>query len=173
MDVFWRHGFAATSMSQLLSRMGIGKKSLYDTFGNKRELFLRALDLYAEKSRAHTKEVLAQPGSVMENLRQLFEGFQREDCRGCFFGNNMADFDLSDPEVSKRFCSHLKGFETCLREALEAGHSRGEIREEVDPAEAAHLLSCLGQGTALVGRIRTCPQRQQNALNLALALLSG
>ncbi len=47
MEVFWEHGYEATSLSALLKNMGIGKKSLYDTFGNKRSLFLKALEYYA------------------------------------------------------------------------------------------------------------------------------
>jgi TetR/AcrR family transcriptional repressor of nem operon len=46
MEVFWARGYEAASLSKLLELMGIGKKSLYDTFGNKRSLFLKALDHY-------------------------------------------------------------------------------------------------------------------------------
>src|SRR5258707_12763113 len=44
--VFWKKGFARTSAEDLVAAMGIGKQSLYDTFGDKRRLFLEALRTY-------------------------------------------------------------------------------------------------------------------------------
>src|SRR5260370_39145007 len=45
-QVFWKKGFARTSAEDLVAAMGIGKQSLYDTFGDKRRLFLEALRTY-------------------------------------------------------------------------------------------------------------------------------
>ncbi|MEM9005453.1 MAG: TetR/AcrR family transcriptional regulator, partial [Cyanobacteria bacterium P01_F01_bin.86] len=59
MDVFWEHGYEAASLSQLLKQMGIGKKSLYDTFGNKQSLFLKALEHYAQTTLRDIKERLS------------------------------------------------------------------------------------------------------------------
>ena len=172
MHVFWQHGFAGASLSQLLCEMGIGKKSLYDTFGNKRSLFLKALDLYASRSLESVKEKLAQPGPVLKNLKQLFLSFHESECKGCFYGTNMADFDLSDKEVSDRFCLHLKNFENVLTEALERAVNNGEMSPKTSPQKAARLLSCLAQGTALVGRVGECPQRYQDALSSVFELLN-
>ncbi len=48
MKLFWAQGYAATGMAELQSAMGIGRKSLYDTFGNKRQLFIKTLQLYSD-----------------------------------------------------------------------------------------------------------------------------
>jgi AcrR family transcriptional regulator len=47
-DLFWRRGYDGTAISDLEAELGIGRKSLYDTFGGKRALFLRALEQYTE-----------------------------------------------------------------------------------------------------------------------------
>ena len=47
MHAFWEKGYESTSLQELVERMGIGRASLYDTFGSKRELFAEALDRYA------------------------------------------------------------------------------------------------------------------------------
>ena len=173
MHVFWQHGYAGTSMSQLLAEMCIGKKSLYDTFGNKRELFLKTLDLYGAQSLKQVTDTLEQPGSPLTNLRTLFEGFMEGGCRGCFFGTNIADFDMEDEEVAQRFCRHLKRFEEALEQAVVRAQEAGEVAGSLDAGRMSRLLLCLGQGTALVGRVGQCAQRQQDALKAVFELLES
>lgn len=63
MHVFWRKGYEATSMEDLLTAMDINRGSLYATFGNKRELFLKAMDLYCTKGSVGARiSLLSQPG---------------------------------------------------------------------------------------------------------------
>lgn len=171
MHVFWQHGFSGTSLSQLLAEMGIGKKSLYDTYGNKRELFLQALDLYAEQSYRSVKEKLERPGRSLDNVRTLFEAFASTECKGCFYGTNIADFDLQDEDVAKKMCGHLKRFEETLADCLRRGQEDGSVTRECDAREMAYMLSCLSQGTALVSRVGECPGRHQKAMKAALELV--
>lgn len=173
MHVFWQHGFEGTSLSQLLAEMGIGKKSLYDTYGNKRQLFLKALDLYAQQSLGQVKEKLDAPGSPLDNIEALFTGFQGEGCRGCFYGTNMADFDANDGEIAQRFCQHLKAFEQALTSALERAKAQGELTPAASPQEVAQMLCCLTQGTALVSRVGQCRGRQETALATVFKLIRG
>jgi TetR/AcrR family transcriptional regulator, transcriptional repressor for nem operon len=75
MEVFWEHGYEATSTDQLLKAMGIGRQNLYDTFGDKRRLFLEALGLYATEGTIAAREVLTSSGSALERIhRLLFNG---------------------------------------------------------------------------------------------------
>jgi TetR/AcrR family transcriptional repressor of nem operon len=172
MLVFWQHGYAGTSMSQLMAEMCIGKKSLYDTFGNKRELFLKTLDLYGAQSLSRVKETLNRPGSPLGNLRDLFGSFQEGECKGCFLGTNIADFDLDDDtQVSERLCQHLKNFELALEHAVVKAQDVGEVSRELDAGRISRLLSCVGQGTALVGRVGECSQRPFDALMATFELL--
>ena len=69
MKVFWAYGYEATSLSELLKRMGIGKKSLYDTFGNKQSLFLKALEHYAHTNIRDLRTRLEAEGSPLGNLK--------------------------------------------------------------------------------------------------------
>src|SRR5919205_1081784 len=61
LDVFWRKGYEAASISDLTAAMGINPPSLYAAFGNKEELFRKALDRYTEKHDAFVEEALARP----------------------------------------------------------------------------------------------------------------
>ena len=89
MEVFWRRGYEAASIQDLVQHMGINRQSMYDTFGDKHALFLQALDRYREIQSRRVFEILDRPGSVKKNVRLLFEeaverALSEEGRRGCF-----------------------------------------------------------------------------------------
>ena len=73
-DLFWRRGYDGTGIRELEATLGIGRKSLYDTYGSKRELYLRALQLYADSVIGRICDGLERPGaSAMANLERVLE----------------------------------------------------------------------------------------------------
>ena len=58
MRLFWRKGYAATSVEDLIATLQLSRSSLYDTFGDKRTLFLEALKLYSERVISGTARTL-------------------------------------------------------------------------------------------------------------------
>ena len=72
MHLFWAKGFAATGLNELLETMGIGRKSLYDTFGNKRALFIKALQRYSDTIGSGLYQRLTNPNRpALENVRAV------------------------------------------------------------------------------------------------------
>ncbi|MEM7603482.1 MAG: TetR/AcrR family transcriptional regulator, partial [Verrucomicrobiota bacterium] len=96
-DVFWERGYEGASLSMLIERMGIGRKSLYDTFGNKRSLFLKVIDHYGQQQISLIRQKLEATGSPVGNLEALVANWaadaSEEGSKGCLFGTNIADFD--------------------------------------------------------------------------------
>ncbi|WP_309398257.1 TetR/AcrR family transcriptional regulator [Cerasicoccus maritimus] len=154
--VFKAHGFEGASMSELTAAMGIGKKSLYDTFGNKRALFQQCVHAYAVENAANFRALLLESGSSRENLRKLLSKFvdmHADDCsHGCLLGSCMADFDANDANEVEFLKSALEQLENVFFDAFAQARSQGEISNQVDPRSAARLLICFTQGAALVGR---------------------
>lgn len=154
--IFKAHGFEGASMSELTAAMGIGKKSLYDTFGNKRALFQKCVQAYAAENAANFRAMLLDSGSPRENLRALlqkFVDFHTEPCsHGCLLGSSMADFDVNDANEVSFLKSALKQLEEVFFDAFTKARGLGEISNQIDPRSAARLLICVTQGTALVGR---------------------
>ena len=74
LEVFWRRGFEGTSLTDLTGAMGITRPSLYATYGNKEQLFRKALDLYDEAYMGFTQEALAAP-TAKAVVEQLLTGF--------------------------------------------------------------------------------------------------
>src|SRR5262245_31137164 len=131
MEVFWARGYEAASLSALLAQMGIGRKSLYDTFGNKRSLFLKALEHYAQTTIKAIRTQLAAPGSPLTHLKRVLQGFQKQHAipgsKGCMLGTNMADFDTSDPEMASVLRSYVREVEDAFCRALLRAQQAGEL----------------------------------------------
>src|SRR5256712_2657925 len=98
-DVFWRHGYEATSMSDLTAAMGVNPPSLYAAFGDKEKLFLEAVERYQQQRRQSVTKVFDEAPTAREAVRRLLrEAASRLACsghpRGCMLV--MSDANCSD-----------------------------------------------------------------------------
>ena len=175
MEVFWKYGYEATSLSRLLDHMGIGKKSLYDTFGNKRALFLKALEHYSTTTVADIRHRLLAEESSLATLGELLAEWKTDNSQpgscGCMLGTNIADFNTDDVEVARVMQSYLRSLEDVFHGALARAQRRGELGPEQSPRELAQLLLCTTQGMALLGRVMSDGQMLDGALQSVLSLL--
>ena len=175
MKVFQVYGYEAASLSKLQKSMGIGKKSLYDTFGNKQSLFLKALEHYAHIIIRDMRAQLSAAGSPLANLKQLLKDWhqvnsQPKSC-GCMFGTNIADFNTDDEAIAKVMRGYLQQLEDVLTAALSQAQAAGELSAEANPRNLARLLLCSTQGMALFGRIMDDDPTLAGALDATFSLL--
>src|SRR6202023_3859112 len=78
--LFSQQGFAATSTDELMRVMEVGRQSMYDTFGDKRALFLKALEMYVAESVHAINVELERPGSALAAVRNALVTFaQRKE----------------------------------------------------------------------------------------------
>src|SRR5258707_12603944 len=87
MNVFWRLGYENTSLEVLMREMGVAKQSLYDTFGDKRALYFKAMAFYREETNSSMRRLLVSAPTVKEGFAGLFQGLIAESRekheRGC------------------------------------------------------------------------------------------
>src|SRR6266496_3127605 len=101
---FRRHGFAAASLDHLTAEMGIGRQSLYGTYGDKHALFLRGLRTYADSTAARFETWLAAAGDPVATIAAVLHEIARfavspEGVDGCFMTNSAADLGARDTDV--------------------------------------------------------------------------
>lgn len=177
MEVFWTHGYEAASLAELLKNMGIGKKSLYDTFGNKRSLFLKALEHYALTMIKRMRDRLLSEGSSIENLKQLLLEWQEIHSQpgscGCMLGTNIADFTTDDAEIAKLLRNYLQQVEDVFCVALSQAKTSGEISWATEPRNMARLLLCTTQGIALVGRVMEDERTIEGTVEATFSILKN
>ncbi|MEV0442089.1 TetR family transcriptional regulator [Streptomyces spectabilis] len=177
LELFWSKGYEATSMADLVAHLGVGRASLYATFGNKHELYLKALDRYAQTREPELVEELSRPGPALPGVRILVRRFAAEasaaDCRraGCFITNTAAELAPHDEAADRRIERNWEGLETLLRAALTRARAQGEIPDDRDPRALARMLLVLLQGIRVVGKVSGGPDRVRDAAEQALALL--
>lgn len=177
LELFWRRGYEATSMADLVEHLGIGRASMYATFGNKRELYLKALDRYGEHRDPGLLRELSQPGPALPAVRAAVRRFAAESSSGelrltgCFVTNTAAELAAHDPEAARRVEASWNRLETLLQAALTRAQAQGELPADRDPRTLARMLLVLMQGLRVVGKASQDPGRVRDAAEQALTLL--
>lgn len=175
MDLFWEKGYASTSMAELLTRMGICRQSLYDTFGDKHKLYLAALDLYCKRrARELVGELVSQDASLPE-IKAVFERtISRAECgarRPCMLGLSSMERGSDDFDVTDRVRKQLDVLEDLFVRALENAKRKGELSRMDDPRPVArHLLNTL-QGLGVLLKGGAPPEHARDVVNVALSVL--
>ena len=177
LELFWRRGYEATSMADLVEHLGIGRASIYATFGSKHQLYLKAMDRYTEMRNAPLLAELSQPGPALPAVRAMVRRFAAEAASpekrtsGCFITNTAAELAPHDPAAARRVEISWEHVETLLHSALVRAQAQGELPEDHDPRALARMLFVLLQGLRIVGKASNDPARVRDAAEQALALL--
>ena len=163
-DVFWLHGYDGASISDLEAGLGIGRKSLYDTFGNKRALFLRSLGQYCDSVIERICRSLDKPArSAFDNLERVLEKLQSHhgspQSKGCLLGVAMAQLKPDDTELAGLLREYIQRLEDAFERAIAQAQQEGSIDATARARELAQHLVALTQGYALLGRIHDSTQQ--------------
>lgn len=175
-DLFWKQGYHATSVQDLVDALGINRASLYDTFGNKRQLFERALSYYRAINQRALKTFLEQYDDVREGIQRFFElAFQqREDSpenRGCFVVNVTAEMLPQDEIIRSMLLDNQTEIENLFVDYLAQGQKKGQIAADKDVRAVASLLFVLYNGLKVVTKIQVDEKSLQASLGAVLGLL--
>ena len=175
MELFWNQGYAPTGMTQLLKHMGIGRQSLYDTFGDKKSLYLAALERYFAFLGRQWRMELDATGSPLGNLRKLFRRImqvaEETGFCGCFIGNAMAEFGDCDADVRRVLGKALDRMEEMLAGVLQRAQEAGELSPEARPGDLAKLLVVAIQGSALLSKLEPHRKHAEETLQIAFRVL--
>lgn len=163
MNVFWQQGYEKTSMQDLVTGMGIHKRSMYDTFGDKHTLYMKAIDRYVQNTSANMEEQVKEAASAKGAIRQLFElilQMAEMDPKGCLLVNTAVELSYHDPEAAARVNEAFLDTEQLIERLLLDGQASGEISRRRPAADLAAYLH-----NALVGlRVMVKTTRDVNKL---------
>ncbi len=163
-DTFWRHGYAGTSMDQLAAATGLHKPSLYGAFGDKKRLYLAALDNYLAEIRAQFAEAFAIP-DLFESLEAMIEWaiekFLGKDGAGagCFMMNTAMPEAAEDPEISRVVREAMDSLDRALVRRFEKAIEAGQISPDADPHALAMVM--VANHYEISGRARAGYSREE------------
>jgi AcrR family transcriptional regulator len=134
--LFSQQGFAATSTDELMRVMNIGRQSMYDSFGDKRALFLKALALYVTESVQSINAELEKPGSALGAVQNALVTFaERSDlssAEGCMGLNAVSEFGQRDADVKQITRNAAQIQRQTLMRVLARAKRQGDLSSDAD-----------------------------------------
>lgn len=177
-DCFWLRGYEATSVRDLTEAMGIGGTSLYNAYRDKRTLFSRSLERYAERSmreRIARLEAAHRPKeAIAAFLAEVIDRSLKDpDRKGCLLVNSALDVAPHDAEIGKVVAGYLDEIRAFFRRNIEAARKAGQVPRRLDAEElSGHLLGVL-LGIRVLARTGARRKLLEAAVRPALDLLEG
>lgn len=177
-DCFWMRGYDATSVRDLAEAMGIGGASLYNAYGDKRALFARSLERYANRS-MRERIVRLEAGHRPKEAIAAFIGeiversLKDPDRKGCLLINSALDVAPHDAAIGRVVSGYLDEIRDFFRRNLVAARGAGQVSRRIDADSiATHLLGVIA-GIRVLARTGAGRRQLEDVARPALALLEA
>lgn len=153
LEVFWRKGYDGTSLTDLTDAMGINKPSLYSAFGNKEQLFLKAIELYESRPCAFFLPALEKPTAYQVAEHMLYGAAMNmtdtNHPQGCVIVHGALSCSEAASTVKEALLSRRVEGEQKLKERFKQAKAEGDLPAHVDPDVLARYLGTVLQGMAI------------------------
>src|SRR5262245_5171520 len=169
LDVFWKEGFAGTSLDDLSAATGMNRPSLYGAFGDKRELYIKSYEAYRDRARARMGEVFGVDMPLRELLERIYaialdmylSG--QDGPRGCFTVMTAASEAVFDPAIRDMVITGLVETDRFFARVFKRAQERGELPASADPLALALLASATMHTIAVRARAKV-PRTELDAI---------
>jgi len=175
MRLFWRHGYAATSIRDLTAGTGINRGSLYAAFGSKQRLFLAVLDYYAEKVGNPLMRELADP-DPRRAIEQMLESIIKRTSdpkwpRGCLQTNTALECPNVGDEISRKIAERFGQQESAIYRMLRRAQAAGLIDQAGDARALARFFTGVAHALNVVNKASADPAILRDMVKVALSVL--
>ncbi|MFB9274539.1 TetR/AcrR family transcriptional regulator [Cohnella cellulosilytica] len=174
MELFWTRGYERTSIQDLVEHTGVHRGSLYDTFGDKNQLFLTCLDRFRQHSKPLFR-ILDEPGSPKEVLERFFdkliEHAMTDEKRGCMIANTAMDLGAVEPAIAMRIEAYTLDIETIFYTFLLRAQKDGKIKSRHSLRELSRFLVNTRHGLYVMAKTAADRKPLQDACKVALSIM--
>ena len=176
LECFKKCGYNGTSMSQLVEDMGIGRASLYATYGDKKDLFIAALRNYVDSTAEHITGCIcgsSDPIAAIESMiREMASWAGCPDGRhGCFLVNTAAELGYSDEDIGREVQKGFGRIEEVYCRCLEKARKNGHLDSSKDPRALSRFLIATMQGLRVTGKSGADQSTLDDIAEVALSCL--
>lgn len=175
--VFWTKGYEGASLTDLTEAMGVTRPSLYAAFGNKEELFRKALDLYEREKLAYVGEALEAPSSreVVERLLRGALEMQTSDAepKGCMRIISSVTCSAEAESIRADLMVRRQSSQRAICERLERAKSEGDLPASSDVDGLCGFILAILQGLALQARSGASKSQLEALVETSLAMWPG
>jgi len=170
--VFWRKGYEGTSLPDLTRAMGINRPSLYAAFGNKEQLFRKALDRYIAGPAAHVRAALDEPTARAVAERLLYGNIQLltkpGNPPGCLAVQAALACGAEGDCIRRELIARRAASEAALRRRFRRALREGDLAAGADPAALARYITTVAQGMAVQAAGGATRKELQQVVEMAL-----
>jgi AcrR family transcriptional regulator len=153
LKVFWARGYEGASMAELTEALGINKPSIYAAFGNKEELFRKALARYTSGPAAFVKDAMKEPTAhqVVEKFLLLAVDFfsDRSTPNGCMIVQAALTGGQGSSAIQQELIAYRKSLEASFNERFELAKSQGDLPQHVNTKQLAKYIATIHQGMSV------------------------
>jgi TetR/AcrR family transcriptional repressor of nem operon len=175
MELFWKQGYEKTSLSDLVEHMGIHRRSLYDTFGDKHTLFLKTIDCYNELIKNKIQAEILHAETSKQAIQFIFdfmiEGYEDRQW-GCLIVNSATEMALRDKEVEEKTEEAFMQMEHFLADIVHKGQQTGEFSCDYDAEVLAEILQNTLLGIRVLLRTTASKEKMHRIADFFVNLLS-
>jgi TetR/AcrR family transcriptional repressor of nem operon len=157
MHLFWRRGYKKTSVEDLIQDAGVNRFSLYETFGGKHGLYLKALDKYRDDVFLKRMDQIDHYENGLVGIKEYFESLEQFliDCEGnftCLMMNSQIELVPKDKKVAKKVSFYFEKMEATFSHALARAKNAGDLAENTNISDLAKLLTGSAQGMCVMSK---------------------
>jgi AcrR family transcriptional regulator len=157
MHLFWRRGYEATSVSDLTESMGITPPSLYAAFGDKKRLFLEAVDRYQAGPGSFAQAALCDEPTAERAMRRLLldtieSFFEPNNPKGCMVVLAATNCTTESSDILDELASRRRAAERLVRDRIAAGRNAGEFAADTDVDTLAGAIITTLYGLSIKAR---------------------
>jgi len=172
MQAFWRNGYQATSIQDLVDATGVNRGSLYTTFGDKRGLFLAVLEHYSHRFSEPTMAELKDPDPRRAVERMLEAIVQRSRDsrwpRGCLYTNTSLECPGAGDDISRKIAELMAQQESAIYQVLRQAQADGSIDRVQDARALARFFVGVAHGLNVVNKASPDPAMLKDMVNVAM-----
>ena len=176
LGVFWRQGYQATSVQDLVEATGLNRGSLYDTFGDKHGLFLEVVEHYRSHVTARRLAKLEEPGPARAKIETFFKEvieFSVGEGRllGCLMTNSAIELAPHDRDTRLAVAANMAAMEGTFRRVLTRAKKDGELAADKSPADLARFLTATANGLRVMAKVTPERAALRSVVRIALEAL--
>jgi TetR/AcrR family transcriptional regulator, transcriptional repressor for nem operon len=175
-ELFWSQGYSGASMQDIVASLGLSRSSLYDTFGDKRQLFIAVLAQYQCQSEAYLRDLLTSEHDAKAGFQRLFDELVEKSLsdqlhKGCLMVNTATEMAAQDEEIAAIVQKNLRIQEGIYAEAIARGQSAGQINTAFPAESLARILTNTVLGVRVRVRLGTSRAELQEIVAMTMSLL--
>lgn len=177
MELFWRKGYKATSIKDIVEHTDLRPGSIYNSFGNKKSLFMAVISHYEKHRTSQMIKILYGSGSPLENIRRFFNNIietpEERKSIGCLLSNTAVELAPHDSEIARSTGNAMQKIENAFVDCLNRAVEVRELPKETDTKSLATYLATCTHGLLVTGKTMPDKERIKNIVEIIMTTINS